>query len=154
MTTMISRRRFLIVVVLAVAADVVTKVIAVTTLSGGAVDVGIIDLRLVRNNGVAFGAGSFLPPVVLIALTAAVAAIAALAAWRGAIHRGIASGLVVGGAVANLADRIIGGSVIDMFDLGWWPAFNVADICIVVGAGILLLQSLRQAAPVTQGQPS
>lgn len=151
---MISRRRFLIVVVLAVAADVVTKAVAVATLSAGLVELAIIDLSLVRNNGVAFGAGSFLPPVVLIVLTAAVAAIAALAAWRGVIRRGIASGLIVGGAVANLADRIIDGSVIDMFDLGWWPAFNVADVCIVVGVGVLLLQSLRQPGPIAQGQPS
>ena len=151
---MMSRRRFLIVVVVAVAADLVTKAIAVTRLSAGIVELGIIDLRLVRNNGVAFGAGSFLPPVVLIALTAAVAAIVALAAWRGVIHRGIASGLIVGGAVANLADRIIGGSVIDMFDLGWWPAFNVADVCIVVGVAVLLLQSFREGGPIAQGQLS
>ena len=52
----------------------------------------------------------------------------------------VAMGLVLGGALGNLVDRLVrhnGGSVIDFIDLQWWPVFNVADACLVVG-GILV----------------
>lgn len=66
-----------------------------------------------------------------------VAAIA-VAAWRGWIAGPIPSGLVLDGAVANLADRLHGGSVIDLFDLGWWPTFNAADVFVVGGKRALI----------------
>jgi signal peptidase II len=52
----------------------------------------------------------------------------------------VAMGLILGGALGNLVDRLFrhhGGAVIDFIDLQWWPVFNVADACLVVG-GILL----------------
>jgi signal peptidase II len=50
----------------------------------------------------------------------------------------IALGLVIGGSVSNLADRVRLGHVTDFLDFRYWPAFNLADSFIVVGVGILL----------------
>jgi signal peptidase II len=50
----------------------------------------------------------------------------------------VALGLVIGGSVSNLADRVRLGFVTDFLDFRYWPAFNVADSCIVIGVGILL----------------
>ncbi len=44
------------------------------------------------------------------------------------------SGLIVGGAIGNLIDRILHNSVTDFFSVGWWPVFNIADIGIVCGS--------------------
>jgi signal peptidase II len=56
-------------------------------------------------------------------------------------------GLVVGGSVSNLADRIRLGHVTDFLDLGWWPAFNLADTFIVVGVGLLVGAALIADRP-------
>ena len=51
--------------------------------------------------------------------------------------------LVCGGGIGNVIDRAAYGYVVDMFDFGWFPVFNVADICICVGCGLILLYALR-----------
>lgn len=147
---MTTRSRFVLAAAAAVAVDVTTKIAAVNALASRTFEAGLIDLRVVRNDGVAFGAGSFLPPVLLVLLTLVMTVVLVLAVWRGALPAGAFSGLIVGGALANVMDRIVGGSVVDMFDLGWWPAFNVADVCIVVGVAGLLMQGLRPSRPVLQ----
>ena len=63
--------------------------------------------------------------------------------WRGAIPAGVPAGLIVGGASANVLDRLTGGSVIDMLDLGSWPAFNVADVLLVCGVIALVVQQVQ-----------
>ena len=50
----------------------------------------------------------------------------------------LAIGLQLGGALGNLLDRIVNGSVVDFIDVGWWPIFNLADSSIVVGMAILV----------------
>ena len=61
----------------------------------------------------------------------------------------VAAGLVVGGAMGNLLDRfsrgpgLLDGAVVDFIDVQWWPIFNVADIAICVGAGLLAILSFR-----------
>ncbi|MGE5392019.1 MAG: signal peptidase II [Deltaproteobacteria bacterium] len=52
-------------------------------------------------------------------------------------------GLIAGGAMGNLIDRVRFHHVIDFFDLHWWPVFNVADIAIVCGGILLVLYLLR-----------
>jgi hypothetical protein len=81
----------------------------------------------------------------------------ALTEWRTGRHErsvpmAVALGLVVGGAVGNLADRafragdgLFGGGVVDFVDLQWWPVFNVADVCVVVGACLLFVVQWREA---------
>lgn len=51
--------------------------------------------------------------------------------------------LVCGGGLGNMIDRKAYGYVVDMFDFGWFPVFNVADICICVGCGMMLLYALK-----------
>lgn len=124
--------------------DWATKAAATVTLDNAPVEVGsLITLRLSHNPGVAFGFGDRLPGPALIAVTAIVTAVLAVAAIRGLFPSRAAAGLVLGGAVANLVDRVIGGTVVDFLDLGWWPSFNVADAALSVGCGLLVLQSLR-----------
>jgi signal peptidase II len=138
-----------LVAAVAMATDLLTKVIGSAVLAGSPVDLpGPLDLRLVHNTGVAFGVGSALPAGAMVALTAAVAVVVAVLAARGALGSPLAAGLVGGGALANVVDRLAGGSVVDVFDLGWWPTFNVADVCITVGAGLLALSAWR-AEPTT-----
>ena len=138
---MTTRKTFLAAALIAVSVDLSTKLVAVSTLSAKTIDLGLIELRLVHNEGVSFGLGSTLPWWVLVLLTSSVVIVLGVAVWRGAMPAGIPVGLLVGGATANVIDRLIGGSVIDMLDLGWWPAFNLADVFIVGGAALLLLNN-------------
>jgi len=55
------------------------------------------------------------------------------------IYPFIGLGLLVGGTLGNLFDRVVWGYVIDFIDLGWWPAFNLADIFINIGLFITLI---------------
>jgi signal peptidase II len=70
--------------------------------------------------------------------------------WRAPEQRlfAFASALVIGGALGNLIDRVTLGAVVDFVDLhaaGWhWPAFNLADSVIVLGAGLFILDELRR----------
>ena len=61
----------------------------------------------------------------------------------------LAVGLVIGGAVGNVIDRLfrgdggLHGAVVDFIDLQWWPIFNVADMAVVIGGGLLLVSAVR-----------
>jgi signal peptidase II len=64
----------------------------------------------------------------------------------------VALGLVLGGALGNLTDRLVrgpgfSGEVVDFLDFHVWPVFNVADSCIVVGAALLLMTGAPAPAP-------
>ena len=140
-------RRVLTLAGVAACVDWASKVVATKTLEDGPFDVGsLITLRLSRNPGMAFSLGDTLPGPLLIAATAALTAVLAVMATRGLLGPWWAAGLLLGGAAANLGDRIIGGSVVDFLDLGWWPSFNLADVWLTVGCGLLLLSSLRAGA--------
>jgi signal peptidase II len=126
------------------AVDWGTKALATAALENAPLEIGsLITLRLSHNPGVAFGVGDRLPGPALIALTATVTAVLAVAAIRGVFPSRVVAGLVLGGAVANLVDRVIGGTVVDFLDLSWWPSFYLADVALSVGCGLLILQSLR-----------
>ena len=143
---MTARTTLITVAAAAVAVDVATKVAAVRYLPGNPMEVaGALTLRLIYNPGVAFGVGGSLPASVIIALTGLAVAALAVMAWRGAMQPATAAGLVVGGGVANLGDRLTGGSVVDMFDLGWWPVFNLADVLLLTGVGLILVLAPRKA---------
>ena len=104
-----------------------------------------LDLVRARNEGIAFG---FFPGnrTVVAALTvfALVAIIAALVRFAGQ-SPGVAvgGGLLIGGSLGNLVDRIVHGAVTDFLDPVRWPAFNVADVGIVAGAAIIAGALLR-----------
>lgn len=144
----VGRARVLVATAAGVAAvDWGTKALAAVTLDDAPVRLGsLLTLRLGHNPGVAFGLGDALPAGVVVAVTAAVTVVLAVAALRGAFTSNVLAGLLLGGAVANLVDRLIGGTVVDFLDLGWWPSFNLADVALVVGCGLLVLDSLREPA--------
>ncbi len=134
------------------AVDVGTKILAVRELADrDPVEVlgPVLKLTLVRNPGAAFGSGAGLTPFItafaILALVVAlvVARRAVTAAWAWAM------GLLLAGIGGNLIDRMfrepgpLRGKVIDFLQLPNWPVFNVADICINVAAGLIILQSFR-----------
>lgn len=140
----------------ALAVDVATKAAAATWLADGPVRLGpLVSLRLVHNRGVAFGAASAVPAPLLVGVTAAVAVAVVVLAWRGELGAApLSAGLVVGGAVANVADRATGGSVIDFLDVGRWPTFNIADVFLVAGIGMLFLRASGSGKPRTYVGPA
>jgi signal peptidase II len=101
---------------------------------------GVLRLVHYRNTGVAFnflsGAGPVVIVVELLALLALVVYFARHPTRRGLW---IPTGLLVGGALGNLLDRLLDGSVTDFIKFPDWPAFNVADMAITVGVITLLL---------------
>jgi signal peptidase II len=126
---------------LVVAVDQATKQLAVTRIERGEdVDVFFgLNLTNARNTGVAFGAFQGGGAVVAILIGVALA----LLLGYFAVHRErpwlwLPVGLLLGGALGNLADRARDGAVIDFIDPIAWPAFNVADSCIVIGVLALL----------------
>ena len=136
-----------------VVADQLAKWWAVERLSSGPLTiVGSLRFALARNSGGAFGLGSgFLPMVVLAVIALAVVLfVVGRSVDRTAIA--VALGLVLGGAVGNLLDRLFRspgfgrGSVVDFIDLRWWPVFNVADAAITCGCILLVLLSFGRAA--------
>ncbi len=101
---------------------------------------GVLRLVHYRNTGVAFdvlsGAGPFVIVVEGLALVALLVYFARHPTRRGLW---VPTGLLVGGALGNLLDRLLDGSVTDFIKFPDWPAFNVADIAITVGVITLLL---------------
>jgi signal peptidase II len=138
-------RRLAIVVTVVLLADQVSKAIAI-----GAIEPGerievlpFLDFVHVLNEGVAFGfLGDASRDTVLIVT---VAALVFVLAWFLRDPRRpwswLAIGLLVGGAAGNLADRLFRDGVVDFIDLPAWPSFNVADIAITIGAGVLVLSA-------------
>lgn len=108
------------------------------------------NLILVWNRGVSFGlfnTQSDYGPWILAALALAVSAVLAIWLFRGPERMvGWGIGLILGGALGNVIDRLVHGAVVDFVDLhlggAHWPAFNVADSAITVGAALLILDSL------------
>ena len=127
----------------AVLADQVTKHVVTSTLDLGeeAHVFAALSIHHVQNTGIAFG--------LLGGATAFVAVFTALAvAWmlfffaRAGGRHGllpVALGFLIGGSASNLTDRVRLGHVTDFLDVGFWPAFNLADTFIVVGVGLFVL---------------
>jgi signal peptidase II len=107
--------------------------------------VGPVGLTLSHNNGVAFGlASGSSAPLVAFALAALVFVGVLLARNPARPGMWVAVGLVAGGALGNLADRLRDGAVIDYLEIGSWPPFNLADAAITVGVVIFALIYLRE----------
>jgi signal peptidase II len=101
---------------------------------------GPLSIHRVENSGIAFGFFTSATGVVIALTGLAVVWMLVYFARHGARHPVIpaALGLLIGGSVSNLADRVRLGHVTDFIDFGWWPAFNLADSFIVIGVAILL----------------
>jgi len=137
-----------------VAADQAIKATVEARLFPGEdVDVlGPIGLTLSHNRGVAFGlAGG--AGVGLVLLTAVALAVIAFAFGRDPERRGmwVAAGLLAGGALGNLIDRLAAGEVTDYIAVGSWPPFNLADVAITAGVVLMVLIHLRDAEDGARG---
>ncbi len=107
---------------------------------------GPLGLTLSHNRGIAFGlAGGTGLPLVLFGLLAlgVVAYLFSRDPTRAWIW--VATGLLAGGAIGNLIDRIASDAVTDYVDVGSWPAFNLADVAITLGVVLLAVLYLREA---------
>jgi signal peptidase II len=126
---------------LVVALDQATKQLAATNIaiSDQVSVIPGLDLTHTRNTGVAFGAleGGGLIVAILIGASLALL-VAYFIANRDTPWLWLPVGMLLGGALGNLADRAREGAVIDFIDPVAWPAFNVADSCIVIGVFVLL----------------
>ena len=114
---------------------------------------GFFSLTRVHNTGVAFGmaqGNNLLTGFLAGAILVWAAWLARGWDWNRRFVQGVAA-MVAGGAVGNLIDRARLGYVLDFFDFhyrGWsWPAFNLADACISVGVGLLVLSWLAGKSP-------
>ncbi len=125
----------------AVVADQLTKQVVGRTLAlGESVDIlGPFSIHHVQNSGIAFGLFGSRTSIVIAVTAIAVCAMLVFFARSGRRHPvlPVALGLVLGGSIANLIDRVRLGHVTDFLDFVAWPAFNLADTFIVVGVAIL-----------------
>jgi signal peptidase II len=126
----------------AIVADQLTKhvVASQVPLENEVKVLGPFTIHHVQNSGIAFGLFASATAIVIVLTLVAVAWMVGYFARSGARHPllPVAVGLLIGGSVSNLADRIRLGHVTDFLDFRYWPAFNLADSFIVMGVAILL----------------
>jgi signal peptidase II len=127
----------------AVLADQLTKQLVIDTLALGE-EVGVVgpfSIHRVQNSGIAFGFFASATSVVIVLTAVAVAWMLVYFARSGSRHPVLpaALGLLIGGSISNLLDRVRLGHVTDFLDLRFWPAFNLADTFIVVGVALLMV---------------
>jgi signal peptidase II len=147
----------LIVAALVVVVDQITKHWAVNHLSDGR-EVHVLwtlQWNLAYNTGMAFSRGTGLGPVIaLLAMVVVIVLVVATARVESRLAR-VAAGMLIGGAIGNLLDRVfrgdrtLHGAVIDFIDVQWWPIFNVADMGVTIGAVLFALASLRTPPSAT-----
>ncbi|NNF55606.1 MAG: signal peptidase II [Acidimicrobiia bacterium] len=130
--------------------DVVSKIIGTLLLVDRSISLGPVTFHLVRNAGFVLGLGSNVPSWLVVGFTVAVTGLVMLMTRRG-VFGGPAAGLVIGGAVANIVDRAIDGTVVDMIHVGRWPTFNLADAFILFGFFLLMSEDSRTRGVVGQG---
>jgi len=125
----------------AIAADQLTKAIVSTRLPIGdtAAAIGPFSIHHVQNTGIAFGLFANSTTAVIALTAVAVGAMLVFFSRTAQRHPlvPVSLGLVIGGSIANLLDRVRLGHVTDFLDFAYWPAFNLADTFIVVGVGLL-----------------
>jgi signal peptidase II len=157
-----SLRPTLLVAAGVVVLDQLTKHWAVNRLTDGRdVDlIGSLRFHLTYNSGMAFSRGQGLGPIIGIVAVVVVVILLRSLRREGSLLLDVATGLVIGGALGNVVDRVfrgdglLDGSVIDFIDLQWWPIFNVADMAVTCGGVLLVIGTLfvgRHPAPEPDG---
>jgi signal peptidase II len=130
-----------------VALDQGTKALATSLVErGDRVEVlPFLAFENVRNEGVAFGIGGDISAVFIGATIVVLLGFLVYLAFRGGDGWlvWVPAALLIGGALGNLADRVRDGAVTDFIDLPLWPTFNLADVSIVVGVILLLIDVER-----------
>ncbi|MBF6075063.1 signal peptidase II [Nocardia beijingensis] len=141
-------RTLLVLAAVVLGLDLLTKTIAVAKLTPGD-PVPIVGdfarLSLVRNPGAAFSMATGMTWLLTLVAAAVVIGVVRIGRTLRSLWWAIGLGMVLGGAVGNLADRLfrapgpLQGHVVDFVAVGWWPVFNVADSAIVCGAILLVV---------------
>ncbi len=129
-----------------VAADQATKTWALHHLAAGPRHiVWTLQLDLTYNTGIAFSQVTGATALVTVVALVVLAGLVVVARRTQGTYTAVVLGLVIGGALGNLADRLVRhhhGAVIDFIDLRWWPVFNVADAAISVGIVLAVARSV------------
>jgi signal peptidase II len=127
--------------------DQATKILAVETLQGRGIvssPIPFLEWELVRNTNAAFNIPGFTGMFVIVSAIVVVVVARALPRTD-RLSLAFAYGLVTGGALGNLMDRLFrqpgfpDGGVVDFIRIGWWPKFNLADTGIVTGAALIVV---------------
>lgn len=146
----LTRRRALSLAAVVVAADQLTKAAIVSALAEGESQPLIGDflqLTHLRNTGAAFGVLRGLGGVLALAALVGVVAFAAVVVRQPPPMTSMGAALVATGAAGNLIDRLLrDGGVVDFVHFRFWPAFNVADSAITIGAILLLWAGTREGS--------
>ncbi|MHA7276523.1 signal peptidase II [Arthrobacter sp. Hz1] len=136
-----SRTVLLLSAIVLAATDLLIKALAEALLSTDTTtELGVVNIRLSYNPGVAFSLGADLPSWVVIAATGLIIttliwyAIKTIPAMTRVSLAGAA--LLLGGAIGNFIDRLDGRGVVDYLHTGWFPTFNLADAFITIGVAV------------------
>ena len=157
-----SLRMSLLVSVIVTLLDQLSKAWALRDLTDGKIIYVIWTMRfnLTYNRGMAFSRGTGVGPIIgVIGLVVVVMLLLSLRRADNVLTR-LATGLIIGGAMGNILDRLFRGSgwmrgaVIDFIDFQWWPVFNVADMAIMIGAATMIIAMLKYNSQIerTDGQ--
>lgn len=147
-----TRARLVLLILAAIGFDQATKAVALAALTP-ANPVAVLPgfaLTLGFNEGASFGMLSGVMagrPFAMAALAGAITLVIGMLAWRSR-HPVEAAGLalIIGGSLGNIIDRLRQGAVTDFIDVYWrdwhWPAFNLADVAITIGAALIVVSAL------------
>jgi len=145
-------RKSLVAVILAtLLLDQLTKWLALERLGNGKVVelFWTLQMRLVRNAGVSFGKGDGLGQLIAVVVFVVIVVLVKVAVNSKDRRTSVLYGLIIGGALGNLTDRVfrksdgfLKGEVVDFIDFQWWPVFNIADSAVVIGCLLLVVNGL------------
>ena len=138
--------------------DQVSKAWALIDLADGRIIhvIWTMQFNLTYNRGMAFSRGTGIGPIIgVIGLVVVLLLLLSLRRADNALTR-VATGLIIGGAVGNILDRLFRGSgwmrgaVIDFIDFQWWPVFNIADMAIMIGAATMMVAMLKYNSQINR----
>ena len=151
-------RMSLLVAAIIVLLDQVSKAWALRDLADGRIIdvIWTMQFNLTYNRGMAFSRGTGIGPIIgVIGLVVVVLLLLSPRRADNALTR-VATGLIIGGAVGNILDRLFRGSgwmrgaVIDFIDFQWWPVFNVADMAIMIGAATMMVAMIKYNSQINR----
>ena len=158
LTLVKAMRMSLLIAAVIMLLDQVSKAWALGVLADGRVIhvIWTMQFNLTYNRGMAFSRGTGIGPIIgVIGLVVVVLLLLSLRRADNALTR-VATGLIIGGAVGNILDRLFRGSgwmrgaVIDFIDFQWWPVFNIADMAIMIGAATMMVAMLKYNSQINR----
>lgn len=151
-------RMSLLISAVIVLLDQISKAWALRDLADGRIIhvIWTMQFNLTYNRGMAFSRGTGIGPIIgVIGLVVVALLLLSLRRADNALTR-VATGLIIGGAVGNILDRLFRGSgwmrgaVIDFIDFQWWPVFNIADMAIMIGAATMMVAMLKYNSQINR----